>query len=65
MTAPAHPGRLGVAALILGAAAAFVALDLATSEPINPYAAPPPLAFGSGQAAGGAHCAAPNVSAPE
>jgi hypothetical protein len=61
MTAPrpARPGRLGVAAAIFLAAAAFLAFDLATAEPINPFAAPPPIAFGSGQSAGGAHCAAP------
>jgi hypothetical protein len=63
MTTPATPGRLGTAALVLAAAAAFLAFDLATSEPINPFAAPPPLAFGSGQAAGGAHCAAPAAEA--
>lgn len=62
MTAPppARPGRLGIAAAILLAAGAFLAFDFATSEAINPFAAPPPLAFGSGQAAGGAHCAAPS-----
>jgi hypothetical protein len=60
MTArPARPGRLGVATAIMFAAGVFLAFDLATSEPINPFAAPPPLAFGSGQAASGAHCAAP------
>lgn len=56
---PARPGRLAVAALILAATAALIAADLATSDPINPFAAPLPLAFGSGQSAGGAHCAAP------
>jgi hypothetical protein len=65
MTAPARPGRLGVAAAILAATVAFLALDLATSEPINPFAAPPPLTFGSGLAAGGAHCASPTADAPE
>lgn len=57
--APARPGRLAVAGAILAAAAAFLAFDLATSERINPFAAPPPMAFGSGQSAGGAHCAMP------
>jgi hypothetical protein len=65
MTAPARPGRLGVAVAILAATVAFLAIDVATSEPINPFAAPPPLAFGSGQAAGGAHCATPTAEAPE
>jgi hypothetical protein len=65
MTAPARIGRQGVAAAILVAAAVFLAFDLATSEPINPFAAPPPLAFGSGQAASGAHCASPTEQAPD
>jgi hypothetical protein len=65
MSAPASPGRLAVAGLTLAAAAAFVAIDLAASEPIDPFAAPPPAAFGSGLAAGGAHCAAPTATAPE
>ncbi|WP_022708365.1 hypothetical protein [Paracoccus zeaxanthinifaciens] len=42
------------AILVLG----LVAFDLAISEPPNPFRAPPILAFGSGQASGGAHCAA-------
>lgn len=36
----------------------LLALDLAASAPLNPFQAPPLLALGSGQAAGGAHCAA-------
>ncbi|TVQ53471.1 MAG: hypothetical protein EA355_13430 [Rhodobacteraceae bacterium] len=59
VTISARPGRLAVAALILAATAALIAVDLATSDPINPFAAPPPLAFGSGQSGGGAHCATP------
>lgn len=35
----------------------LMAFDLAASEPLDPYAQPPLLAFGSGAAAGGAHCA--------
>ncbi|MFN3822748.1 MAG: hypothetical protein ACK4GW_15210 [Pseudorhodobacter sp.] len=46
------------AAVILGAVA-IVAADLGASEPLNPFRAPPLLALGSGQAASGAHCAAP------
>lgn len=65
MNAAARPGRSATAAFVLAAAAALVGLDLATSEAINPFAAPPPLAFGSGQAAGAAHCAAPTARAPE
>jgi len=36
-----------------------LALDRLQSERLNPYAAPPALALGSGLAATGAHCAAP------
>ncbi len=61
--APARPGRSIVAAAIIAAGTAIIAFDLATSEPINPYTAPPPLAFGSGEAAGTAHCAAPTPPA--
>jgi len=45
---------LAVAALV----AALIGFDLAASEPPNPFRAPPLLALGSGQASGGAHCAA-------
>ncbi len=38
--------------------AGLIAFDFAVSEPINPFKAPPLFALGSGQAAGGAHCAA-------
>ncbi|SEM75242.1 hypothetical protein SAMN04488012_106135 [Palleronia salina] len=37
---------------------AFMAWDLAASEPPNIYRAPPLIALGSGAAASGAHCAA-------
>lgn len=37
----------------------LLALDRAQSLPLNPYAAPPLLALGSGLAATGGHCAAP------
>lgn len=37
---------------------ALIAIDLAASAPPNPFKAPPLLALGSGQASGGAHCAA-------
>jgi len=46
---------LAVAGLIGG----LLLLDTASSETPNPFRAPPLLALGSGQAAGGAHCAAP------
>lgn len=44
-----------IALLALGL---LVAADLAASDPPNIYRAPPAVALGSGQAAGGAHCAA-------
>jgi hypothetical protein len=46
------------AALVLALIGGLLALDAAGSEPLNPYRAPPLLALGSGEAAGGAHCAA-------
>lgn len=50
--------RLPVVLGLLGAVAGVLAFDLATSAPLDPYSAPPLLALGSGQASGGAHCAA-------
>jgi hypothetical protein len=50
--------RWTVAALVIAALGAGIGLDLAASEPLNPFRAPPLLALGSGQAAGGAHCSA-------
>ena len=46
-----------IAALTLLLLGGFLAFDLATSAPLDPYQAPPLLALGSGTAAGGAHCA--------
>ncbi|KPQ12444.1 MAG: hypothetical protein HLUCCO17_02430 [Saliniramus fredricksonii] len=37
------------------------AVDQGVSAPPNPFTAPPILALGSGETAGGAHCAAPAV----
>jgi len=51
--------RAVIAAAVLASALAIVAADLRASEPLNPFRAPPLLALGSGQAASGAHCAAP------
>lgn len=45
---------VGVAAL--GLVALVVLLDALRSEPIDPFAAPPPAALGSGRPADGAHC---------
>lgn len=47
------------ATLALAMIAGILTLDLAESEPLNPYQAPPLLALGSGMASSGAHCAAP------
>lgn len=51
--------RARVTLLVLLGMAGLVALDVAQSAPLNPYAAPPMMALGSGLAATGAHCAAP------
>ncbi|MBL3570414.1 MULTISPECIES: hypothetical protein [Rhodovulum] len=50
--------RRPVVLILLTAAAGFLAFDLARSAPLDPYLAPALFALGSGQAAGGAHCAA-------
>ena len=50
--------RWTVAALVLGAIGLGIGADLAASEPLNPFRAPPLLALGSGQVAAGAHCTA-------
>jgi hypothetical protein len=44
-------------ALAIAFLAALAAFDAATAD-LDPFAAPPMLAIGSGQAVGGAHCAA-------
>ena len=46
------------AIVALASLGALIALDLGWSKPLDPYKAPPLLAFASGQAEGGAHCAA-------
>lgn len=48
--------RLTAAALLIFILA-VLALDMATSAPLDPFGAPPILALGSGQASGAAHCA--------
>jgi hypothetical protein len=45
------------AGIALALLAALTAFDVATSE-LDPFAAPPALALGSGQSVSGAHCAA-------
>jgi hypothetical protein len=51
--------RAVISAAVLASALLIVAVDLGASAPLNPFRAPPLLALGSGQAASGAHCAAP------
>jgi hypothetical protein len=55
------PGRQISSLLALLGILLFVALDLVSAEPIDPYLAPYPTALGSGQVPSGAHCT--NVSA--
>ncbi|WP_170311867.1 hypothetical protein [Sulfitobacter sabulilitoris] len=50
--------RKPVALMVFLFVLALVFADLSVSAALNPYKAPPALALGSGQAAGGAHCAA-------
>ena len=50
--------RRVTAAATMALLAALIGFDLAGSAAPNPYQAPPLLALGSGQAAGGAHCSA-------
>lgn len=49
--------RQHIAALTLLALLALTGFDLATAQ-MDPFDAPAAIAFGSGQSAGGAHCAA-------
>ncbi|MHA6344964.1 hypothetical protein [Roseivivax sp. CAU 1761] len=50
--------RRPIALLALAGIVALVAADLAATGTPDIYGQPPALAWGSGQAAGGAHCAA-------
>ncbi len=50
--------RRSIAALALAGLAALTVADLAASGAPDIYAQPPLIALGSGQTAGGAHCAA-------
>ena len=49
--------RLPVAIAALLLLGGMVAADLAGSQPLNPWRAPPLFALGSGAPAAGAHCA--------
>ena len=51
--------RAPVAFVVVALILAVVVWDLRDSTVLNPFQAPPVLALGSGQAASGAHCAAP------
>lgn len=50
------PSRPLTGLLTLMAIALLLIVDTYRSVPINPYAAPAPVALGSGQAPEGAHC---------
>lgn len=49
--------RLSVALTALLLLGGMIAADLAGSEPLNPWRAPPLFALGSGSPVSGAHCA--------
>ncbi len=51
--------RAQVGLLVAFGVLGLLALDRVQSMPLNPYAAPPMVALGSGLAATGGHCAAP------
>lgn len=51
-----RPDRPLTGLMTLALVALLLILDARQSTPINPHAAPPPVALGSGQAPGGAHC---------
>jgi hypothetical protein len=53
--------REGAVLILLAALGLLLGLDLAISRPIDPFAAPAPLALWSGQAATGGHCALPQL----
>jgi len=50
--------RPAIGTLALALVASIVAIDALRAAPIDPFAAPPPVALGSGLAPGGAHCSA-------
>lgn len=50
------PGRPLTGLVALSLLLLLVLLDGRQSVPINPYAAPAPIAWGSGRAPEGAHC---------
>jgi hypothetical protein len=50
------PGRTLVALTTMRGGLVLAAFDLQASGGIDPFNAPSPIALGSGQAPGGAHC---------
>lgn len=52
----ARPSRPIVGLLALLLMGGIIAVDAAGTPPVDLFNAPPPIAFGSGQAASGAHC---------
>lgn len=54
--AAAVPGRPAMSMAALALVLLILLIDQLTSQPINPFAAPPPAAYGSGLAPAGAHC---------
>lgn len=50
------PGRPVIGLLTLTFIVLLLLVDASRSTPINPYAAPEPVALGSGQPPEGAHC---------
>jgi len=51
-----RPGRTATGLLTLALIGLLLIVDDRQSLPINPHAAPPPVALGSGQAPEVAHC---------
>lgn len=54
-----RPSRTAAGLLTLALVGMLIAIDAHRSIPINPHAAPPPVALGSGQPPSGAHCTQP------
>lgn len=59
MTSNNLPGRPIVGTLAITFIVILLVIDTVQSAPINPFAAPPPVALGSGEAPEGAHCTQP------
>jgi hypothetical protein len=51
-----RPGRTSTGLMTLALIGMLLIVDSRQSTPINPHAAPPPVALGSGQQPVGAHC---------